>query len=287
MTDATTPFARLRRVSIPFEGLRMNGYEGGRGRALLVVHGSGPGASSIGNWRPVLDDLTERYRVLAIDLIGFGLSDRKAEPPCFDFDLWVRQIRTALDHLGESDIGLIGHSLAGALVLETAAHDRRVGGVLTTGTMGAPMPVNPALGYVWRCPGSRAEMRIAAQALIADHRLITDDYLDFRMQVIGSEDYRRYFNAMFDRPFETYIDAAVLDEDTLAGITAPVLMLHGTEDEPIPAENGSLALQPKLPRADVLLLHGCGHSVAMERRETFLNAVFGHFGQGAGIRRGT
>jgi 2-hydroxymuconate-semialdehyde hydrolase len=275
--DAASPFAKLRARSIPFEGLRMNAYEGGDGRALLFVHGSGPGASSIGNWRLVLDDLATRFRILAIDLIGFGLSDRKPEPPYFDFDLWGRQIAAALDHLAAADVGLIGHSLAGALVLKAASLDRRVGAVLTTGTMGAPMPVNPALDYVWRCPASREEMRRAAQALIADHSLITDAYLDFRMQVIGSPEYQRYFNEMFDQPFETYIEAAVLDDETLARITVPVLLLHGTEDDPIPAETGSIALQPRLPRADVLLLHNCSHSVAMERRETFIKAVLGHF----------
>lgn len=278
MTDGTTPFAKLRRISFPFEGLNANGYEGGEGRAVLVVHGSGPGASSIGNWRLVLDDLAERYRVLAIDLIGFGLSDRKTSTPYFDFDLWVRQIAAAIDYLGERAVGLIGHSLAGALALKVASLDSRVDAVLTTGTIGAPIPVNPALEHVWRCPSSREEMRMAAKSLIADHSLITDAYLDFRMQVIESEEYQRYFNAMFDQPFEAYIAAATLEDEVLARVSAPVLMLHGIQDDPVPAETGSIALQPKLPRADVLLLHDCSHSVAMDRREAFLSAVFGHFG---------
>ena len=227
----------------------------------------------------MLDDLAERYHVLAIDLIGFGLSDRKPEPPYFDFDLWIRQIGTALDYLGDTNFGLVGHSLAGALALKAASLDPRVTAVLTTSTMGAPMPVNSALRrYVWRCPTSREEMRQAAQALIADHSLITDAYLDFRMEVVGSKDYQHYFNAMFDQPIESYIQAAVLDDATLAGISAPVLMLHGINDAPIPAETGSIALQPKLPLADVFLLHNCSHSIAMDRRDTFLNAVFGHFG---------
>lgn len=277
MTDTSTPFAGLRRISFLLDGLTVNGYEGGEGPALLLVHGSGPGASSIGNWRLVLDNLAERYRVLAIDLIGFGLSDRKTTKPYFDFDLWIRQIRGAIDYMGERSLGLIGHSLAGALVLKVASLDDRVDAVLTTGTMGASMRANQALDHVWRCPASREEMRTAAKSLIADHRLITEAYLDFRMEVIGSEDYQRYFNAMFDQPFETYIEAATLGAETLAGITVPVLMLHGTKDGPIPAETGSVALQSKLPRADVLLLHGCSHSVAMDRREMFVTAVFGHF----------
>jgi 2-hydroxymuconate-semialdehyde hydrolase len=98
------------------------------------------------------------------------------------------------------------------------------------------------------------------------------------MAVIGSEEYRRYFNSMFEGPFERYIAAATLDDATLASITAPVLMLHGRNDLPIPAETGSIALLPKMLRADLLLLHSCGHSVAMERRDSFIAAAKGLFG---------
>ena len=273
-----SPFTRVRQIELSFRGLSVNAYEGGAGRPLLLVHGSGPGASSIGNWRIVLDALAESYRVLAIDLIGFGGSDRKPAPPYFDFALWVDQIGAALDYLDAPDMGVIGHSLAGALVLAAAARDRRVGAVMTTGTMGAPMPVNPALDHVWRCPASREEMRVAARSLVHDPSVITDAYLDFRMDVIGSAEYRSYFNAMFEGPFERYIAAAVLDEATLRAIAAPVLMLHGRDDRPIPAETGSIALLPKLPRADLLLLHGCGHSIAMERRAAFLSSANAFFG---------
>lgn len=42
-----------------FEGTQVNYYSNGEGPALLMLHGSGPGASSLGNWRPVLPGLTE------------------------------------------------------------------------------------------------------------------------------------------------------------------------------------------------------------------------------------
>lgn len=275
--NASHPFTRLEQVSFSFKGLKVNGYTGGSGKPVLVVHGSGPGASAIGNWRLVLDSLAAQHRVLAIDLIGFGQSDRKPQMPYFDFELWVEQIRAALDYMDAPAVGLIGHSLAGALVLKAAAIDSRVSAVLTTGTMGAPMAVNAALSYVWRCPTSREEMRVAAKSLMADSSLITESYLDFRMQVIGSTEYQIYFNSMFSENYDRYIQAATLSDETLAEVKVPVLMLHGRNDLPIPAETGSIALLEKLPSADLYLLNNCGHSISMERTKAFMAAALGHF----------
>ena len=46
-------------------------------KPLVLIHGFGPGASSH-EWRKNFETLAEQYRVYAIDLLGFGLSDRPA-----------------------------------------------------------------------------------------------------------------------------------------------------------------------------------------------------------------
>ena len=46
-------------------------------KPLLLVHGFGPGASSY-EWRKNIDALAEHFRVYALDLLGYGLSDRPA-----------------------------------------------------------------------------------------------------------------------------------------------------------------------------------------------------------------
>ncbi len=46
-------------------------------KPLLLVHGFGPGASSY-EWRKNIDGLAEHFRVYALDLLGYGLSDRPA-----------------------------------------------------------------------------------------------------------------------------------------------------------------------------------------------------------------
>ena len=45
------------RKQTTFNGLRVAYWEGGSGEPLLLIHGSGPGASTLGNWRLVLDEL--------------------------------------------------------------------------------------------------------------------------------------------------------------------------------------------------------------------------------------
>ena len=66
---------------ITVEGHRVHLWEGGEGFPILMLHGSGPGAGTIGNWRLVLEPLAARYRIAATDLIGFGASGGKSRSP--------------------------------------------------------------------------------------------------------------------------------------------------------------------------------------------------------------
>ena len=86
----------LYEFDLPFEDTTVHCWEGGSGFPILMLHGSGAGASTPGNYRRVIDPLSQRYRVLAADLVGFGLSGRKRAPPYFDMDMWVRQGRHLL-----------------------------------------------------------------------------------------------------------------------------------------------------------------------------------------------
>src|SRR5699024_9136717 len=130
---------------------------------LLLLHGSGPGASTHGNWRLILEPLSQHFHVIATDLIGFGMSDRKSQTPYFDFDLWVRQAKNAVDLFDRNDDGVnvLGHSLSGAIALKLAGIDSRVKRVVTTGTMGVPMDLNPSLERVWTFPETTEDLRAA------------------------------------------------------------------------------------------------------------------------------
>jgi 2-hydroxymuconate-semialdehyde hydrolase len=257
-------------LTFPFETMSASYTRSGKGPALLLLHGSGPGASSLGNWRTVMGGLAEHYTVHAMDLIGFGKSDRRPEPPYFDYAMWVRQARAMLTEIGGGEpVGIIGHSLSGSIALSLASSNPRIAGVMTTGTMGADFEPNDATHRTWRCPRTRDELRATLAGLIHDHSLIDDAYLAAREPVVFAPGYADYFDQMFEGDQRRYVRAAVLADATLQAVRCPVLMLHGRNDTAFPAES-TLRIADRLPQADVLLLARCSHSVAFEHSKTFL-----------------
>ena len=255
-----------------FEGMRVHYLEGGNGFPILMLHGSGPGASSLANWRAVLDPLGARFHIFAMDLIGFGKSERKPQPPYFDMELWLRQCRAMLDRMSVDGLGIIGHSVSGALALRLAASDARITKVLTSASLGAHFPINEYSVRPWTFPNNREELRQATECLVYDKSYIDDAYLEYREKVLFDGEYENYFKALFAGDKQQYVDAAVVSPGELANISCDVTMLHGRNDLGFPADSLTLAISRRLPKADVVLIGRCSHSIALEHpRKLFLS----------------
>jgi len=257
----------LEELDLPFEGTTIHCWEGGEGFPLLMLHGSGAGASIPGNFRKVIEPLSRKYRILAADLVGFGLSGGKREKPYFDMDMWLRQARFLLQRL-DGEAGAIGHSLSGALVLKLAAAEPRVTRVLTTGTMGVSFACVPGT-RLWRYPEDRAALRKSTEATVLDPALIDDAEIEYRYRILTKPGYREYYESMFDGDKQYYIDRSAVTAEELGRIKAKVLMMHGRQDRSFPPEDTCLQLYKPL-RADVWLIDGCAHSVALEAPDKFL-----------------
>ena len=88
----------------------------GRGRPLVFVHGW------LGSWRywvPAMEDVSIGYRAYALDLWGFGDSEKLAQH--YSIDGYVDLLRAFLDHLGIQRVSLVGHALGGMVALQFAA----------------------------------------------------------------------------------------------------------------------------------------------------------------------
>lgn len=252
-----------------FEGVEVVCQRLGQGAPVLMLHGSGPGASSLGNWRTVLEPLSKRFEVFAMDLIGFGKSGRKSSAPYFDYQLWVRQAQAMLVRIAGERVGVIGHSISGSIALTLASLEPRVAAVMTTGTMGGAFTPNEATRRVWTGPRNRAELFKTLSGIIHDASVIDEPYLAAREPVVFAPGYADYFDAMFVGDKQQYVDAARLSSETLSRVSCAVRMLHGREDHAFPPSN-SMDLSRQLPQADVVLLAECSHSVAFERSATFI-----------------
>jgi pimeloyl-ACP methyl ester carboxylesterase len=113
----------------------------GRGRPLVFLHGW------LGSWRywvPAMEDLSAGNRAYALDLWGFGDSDKLAQH--YTIDGYVDLLRAFLDHLGIQRVSLVGHALGGLVALQFAAqfphHVQQIMGVsvpLAAADVGRPL----------------------------------------------------------------------------------------------------------------------------------------------------
>ena len=265
--------SRLLQRDVDFDGYRVRTLQGGEGKPLLLLHGTGPGTSAFGNFSRILDRLSEHYSVLAADLIGFGGSDRKTREPFFDFDLWYRQATFLLGLMPGKTRSVFGHSLSGAIALKLAAENPSVTKVLTTGTLGVRFPVNNALRLTWCYPVSREDIVRASETLVFDNSVIDETFLSNRIELLRTPGYQEYFSKMFGEDHQSLVDSACLDESTLSKITADVVMMHGREDRPVPADQTTLSIGKILQNCDVSIIGRCGHSPSMEHPEKVLGAA--------------
>ena len=107
--SATSKFVEL-------EGLRFHYRDwGGRGRAVVLLHGLG---STCRIWDLVAPLLSSRFRVLALDQRGHGETD--GPDGGYDFDTVVGDLRAFLQLLGMRRPVLIGHSWGGNVALHYA-----------------------------------------------------------------------------------------------------------------------------------------------------------------------
>lgn len=248
------------------EGIPIRYWESGADGqlpCLLLLHGSGPGASTHGNWRLVLGPLSDHFHVIATDLIGFGESGRKPRQPYFDYDLWLRQAGHLLGKFGSAGVNVLGHSLSGALALKLASVDGRVRRVMTTGTLGTRFESGKDLETVWSFPETVEDLVRAGRILVHDPALITDAYIAGRKKVLYEGDYRSYFMQMFAGDKQRYVDAAELFDRDISAIRCPVLLVHGRDDRPTPSHS-SRQLAQRIKQADLVELAQCGHSIALE-----------------------
>jgi pimeloyl-ACP methyl ester carboxylesterase len=110
-TDATGTgrYAEVNGINLYFE-------THGAGRPLILLHG---GLGSGEMFGPILPDLAERHRVIAVDLQGHGRTADIDRP--IDLQFMADDIAALIDHLGLDKPDVVGYSLGGGVALRVAA----------------------------------------------------------------------------------------------------------------------------------------------------------------------
>jgi len=256
------------------DGRRIHVQAAGEGFPLILLHGFG---GSTLMWDAVAPRLAAERRVLAIDLNGFGFTERPASPAAYTIAGQAALVLAVADRLGIARFDVGGHSYGGGIALYLAAHyPQRVRTlVLVDNTLPAygvlrrqRLFANRTLVriFVHSVALSDRRVRSGLEAAYADDRRVTPElvraYAD-RLRVEGA------VNAFYGLVAP---NGQAPDSVDLAKIAQPALVVWGSRDTLIPEEEGRRHAA-EMPDARFLSLAGCGHNPMEECPAAFLDGV--------------
>src|ERR1051325_127098 len=263
---------------IDVDGVRVHYQEAGNqsAPALVLIHGF---ASSTLVWSKVFLALAqEGYRVIAVDMLGYGYS---AKPRNGEYTIagQARVLTRLLDALGIPRAIFIGSSYGGA-VAATCALDYadRVEKLVLVGTVNNNRPLAYKLMRVFGSPvfgdvvspllvGSRRLLRMRMKRVYDRHSWVLDERrVDARHQPLrASATQRAIIRTLRGWNAErTSRDARLIRQ--------PTLLLWGDNDIEIPLADGE-RLHDEIPGSRLIVFLNCGHLPHEEYPEAFTKIV--------------
>ncbi|SDL37010.1 alpha/beta fold hydrolase [Microbacterium azadirachtae] len=253
----------------------------GQGTPLVLMHGGGPGASALANYRDNLEAF-EGFQVILPDQPGFGGSYRPTEA-----DLEARSITEisvdatfhVLDALGIDTFFLLGNSLGGATALGMAiAQPTRVAKLVLMAPGGGWLPTGPTptegqkemFRYYNGEGPTVAKMKNFVRVMVANPKLFDDANIHARYEASLDESHIAFYH-LYNAAFAKRGGMDPLWKD-LDRITADTLLVWGRDDRTITLDGASLMLR-NIRRVQLHIFGGCGHWVQVEKKAKFEKLV--------------
>lgn len=261
------------------DGIRIHYQEFGDEHAppMILIHGY---TASVYVWKTVAPMLAEKgFRVIAIDLIGFGYTEK---PRWFEYTIaaQARMIARFMNRLGRGRAHILGSSYGGAVAATLALDypERIEKLVLVDAVINDELKSHPILKLASvRGIGelitpfladSRRLMRHRMMGTIhqSNHHLVNRDRIDSIRRPLFAADGHHSLLAT-SRAW----DANRIEQDASL-ISQPTLIIWGEEDTVIPIRNG-YKLQSEILHSELVVFKDCGHVPQEERSELFANKV--------------
>lgn len=247
---------------------RVHYHEAGRGPAVIMLHGGGPGASAWSNFGGNIGAFAERHRTLLVDMLNFGGSDSVVFDSEPSTTVRARALRDMMDALGIERASFVGNSMGGTTAMAFAVDypertERLVlmGAAGMTRTVVAPQPTegHRRLAEAGADP-SVETMQSLVNAMLYDPSIVSREMLEARVRAARNESHRNAA-ARSTAPWRD-------QTSEFTRIRAKTLVIWGREDRVNPLEIG-LQLLRDIPDSRLLVFRECGHWAQIEHAAEF------------------
>jgi pimeloyl-ACP methyl ester carboxylesterase len=246
------------------------------GRPLVFIHGVGAGSSSF-MWRKNFDELAKDFRVYALDLLGFGFSDKPAGAS-YSADLYVELITDFIREVSGYPANVIASSLGAAYAIRVAdEHPELIDSMILNGPAGSDtlnrrpgmagaafygLLQSPVLGTsFYNVMASERSIRdYARENLFYDHRRVTDRLVS-NLYATSHQPGAQHAIAAFLSGY--------LNTDTrspFSRLTQRIILVWGKQDSTTPIDKG-VSLQELNSRAKLEVFDYCRMMPEQEQPE--------------------
>jgi len=243
-------------------GLTLHYRDEGNGPPLLLLHGVG---SSLHTWDEWVEQLKGKYRVIRLDMPGFGLTGPDVAPNSETPAYMVDILNRFTTKLGLERFFIAGNSLGGYYAWNFALkYPEKLYKMVLMSSTGYAQDMPFWLGFAsfpgihWISPHMMPKYLLnkTVYSAYADEDLVTDEikqrYFDLSMRAGNRESYVKHFLHFKELAYDDSVGDQVKD------VLVPTLLMWGDQDEWIPLSVMRL-FHRDLPYSESLVYEGIGH----------------------------
>ncbi len=271
----------LRHRDAQLRGVRVHWVEAGEGPPLVLIHGL---LVSHEEWLPALPYLAKSFRCIALDMPGFGTSEKPPEDRYpYTREAFAETVRELVRELGLERAHVCGHSLGGAVALTLAAdHPDAVDrlAVLDSAVYEFNIPIKgriPLIPVVGPIVFKRLYGRSMFRAYFEDDVFSGHGGVDHARV----DAYYHHFDSPGGRDAAYAALHGTIDPTSMVPkiprVKADTLIIWGDEDRLVPVGIGHRLVR-ELPKARLEIVEHSGHAPNEEHPEETARLLVAHFG---------
>jgi 2-succinyl-6-hydroxy-2,4-cyclohexadiene-1-carboxylate synthase len=257
-------------------GLSINVEIAGDGDiCLLFIHGF---AGAAEDWAEIVDALSDNFKLVSIDMPGFGKSAKPEEPEYYTQAFGRTVITSIIKQLGLNQVVLVGYSMGGRFALDVVASDSQsvIGLILESSAPGIEdeeqrelrVSSDTALanaiaekGMEWFVNYWSGIDLFQSQKELSELKMLQQNHRRLKNSTIALTNSLKSFGAGVMEPLWNYLHT----------IDVPVLLMSGELDTKFTAINSRMSVM--LPLCKHIVVKNTGHNIHLENPSEFVNLL--------------